>query len=256
MKKARTIALAILMAMVAAIGASAQDQETVRLYDGSRSDKFLELDLHAGVGLSTVIQNYSSEIPGLSDFLLSPGCLVRMGVDVRFVIRKSFGLGTGLEFGINNSHYAMSIVDNATESISSLYVGNHYYDLNVPVYLSWRLNLGRKMMWIIDGGVFFAQGFRGHTRVSGYASGQNTLGQPIISSASYETKYFKAATPLVNGVKHFDWGPRVATGFLYKDRYSLKAVFQLSASNLAINQGVLDIKYRHLSLCFLFGYTF
>ncbi|MCC8119565.1 MAG: PorT family protein [Bacteroidales bacterium] len=228
----------------------------VPLYDSTRPEKWIEFQPHVSVGLSTIVQDYGSKIPGLSDFMLSPGCRMNLGLDIRFCIRNSFALATGLEFNINNFRYSMSIVDTSSGSISSIYTRNHYYSLTVPVYLSWRLNIGRRMMWNVDAGLYFAQGTGGTMKASGYISGNNSLGQPIVEHANYQTDYYVSSQAMINGVKKFDFGPRIATGFVYRHRYTLNAVFQIGARNLAINQGVMDLNYRNLSLDFQIGYIF
>lgn len=225
-------------------------------YDSGRPAKLLDINPHIGVGMSSIIQNYGSAVPGLSDFLLSPGCLIGAGVDVRFAIRNSFGIGTGLEFGINNLRYSMSIIDGGTGSISSMYVRSHFYTASVPLYLTTRFNIGRTIKWNVDFGVYLAKGLGGKTKIIGYASGMNSLDQPIVTHASYTVDYFNADDTLINGVKDFDWGPRIATGLTYKHRYTLNAVLQVSAPNLASNKGVLDIKYRNINLEFQVGYIF
>lgn len=242
--------LLIIIAALALAPAYAND-----IFDSSVPDKVVEMNPHFGVGMSSIIQNYGSVVPGLSDFLLSPGCLINFGMDVRFVIRNSFGLGTGLNFNINNSRYAMNMLG-TNGSISSIYVRNHFYNFSVPVYLTCRLNIGRKMKWNIDGGVYLSHGTGGDVKVSGYTSGVNSLNQPVVTHASYKHPYFQCDQPLVNSVKRFDWGPRIATGLIYNRKYSLNAIFQVSSNNLAQNQGVLKVSYRNISLQFQVGYLF
>lgn len=241
------------------LGASAQakgDREDIPVYDSSHSQKFIEINVHAGMGLSSVVQNYGSVIDNLSDFFISPGVLMRAGIGVRFSLRNSFGIGTGLDLGINNSRYAMSIVTDGGTSINSLYVNNHYYDATVPVYVSFRFNAGRSMTWSIDPGWYLAQGLGGNSSLSGYTSGENALGQPIIMHTSYRHKYYDSAKPFVNSVKKFDHGPRLALGIMMKRRVTFDIVGQISAANLASRRATLPVKYRHATLCFQFGYTF
>lgn len=224
-------------------------------YDSKHSDDFIEINVHAGAGLSSVLQNYGSAISNISDFFFSPGVLMRGGLDVRFNIRNSFGIGTGLDFGINNSRYAMSIVSDAATSINSLYVSNHFYDLTVPVYVSFRFNMGRHTTWSVDPGWYFSKGIGGHSKLSGYTSGENSLGQPIVTPTSYEHKYFNSGKPFINSVKSFDNGPRLALSLMFRHRVTFSVVGQLSAFNLAYRNESLPVKYRHVSLCFLLGYT-
>ncbi len=258
MKGLGKLALAV-MAMAIGSGARAQEnggKDDAPFYDSSRAQNFIEINAHAGIGLSSVVQNYGSVIGNLSDFFISPGVLMRAGVDVRFGIRNSFGLGTGLDLGINNSRYAMSIVTDGGSSINSVYVNNHYYDATLPVYISFRFNAGHSMTWSVDPGWYFARGLGGHTRLSGYMSGENSLGQPMILHASYEHKYYDCEKPFVNSVRIFDHGPRLALSLMVKRHVTFAAVGQISASNLATNRTSLPVKYRHATLCFQFGYTF
>ncbi len=227
------------------------------MYDSSKPTKWLEIDVHAGIGLTGLIQNYGTEIPGITDLMLAPGCQLRGGLGVRFNFNNSFGLATGLDFGINNFRQSMSMVVNEpSESMSSLYITNHFCQFTVPVYLSTRFNIWRRMMWNVDFGCYLAEGVGGHLRASGYTTGENTLGQPVVLHAVYRTKYYEESEPLFNGVRNFDVGLHVATGLVYRHRYTLNAILEIGARNLAINKGVLDLKYHNLGLVFQFGYIF
>lgn len=254
----RLVALAALAlaAPMASLAADGQKTDELPFYDSAPARKFIEINAHAGMGLSSVVQNYGSVIDNLSDFFISPGVLMRAGIGVRFGIRNSFGIGTGLDLGINNSRYAMSIVTDGGTSINSLYVNNHYYDATVPVYISFRFNAGRSMTWSIDPGWYLAQGLGGRSSLSGYTSGENALGQPIIMHTSYKHKYYESSKPFVNSVKKFDHGPRLALGIMMKRKVTFDIVGQLSAGNLASRRATLPVKYRHATICFQFGYTF
>lgn len=250
------LAIAVTSMMPAMAEAPTKDKDEVPFYDSAHADKFLELNVHAGVGLSSVMQNYGSVVPNISDFFLSPGVLMRAGLDVRFNIRNSFGIGTGIDFGINNSRYAMSIVTDGGSSINSLYVGNHFYDATIPLYISFRFNAGHSMTWSLDPGWYFSQGLGGHSKLSGYTSGENSLGQPLVTHASYEHDYYDSAKPFINTVKKFDNGPRLALTLMFKRRVTFAAVGQMSAFNLATRREILPVKYRHVTVCFQFGYSF
>lgn len=261
MKHTLKIALLALAALVACGHAWSQevpdrDKDDVPVYDSTHAAKFLEINIHAGIGLSSALQNYGSVIDNISDFFFSPGVLMRAGIDVRFNIRNSFGLGTGLDFGINNSRYAMSIVTDGGTSINSLYTTNHYYDVTVPLYISFRFNAGRSMTWSVDPGWYFGQGVGGHSTLSGYTSGENSLGQPLVTHTSYKHKYYDSDKPFVNSVKAFDHGPRLALSLMFKRRVTFAVVSQISAANLAARRASIPVKYRHATICFQFGYTF
>lgn len=93
-------------------------------------------------------------------------------------------------------------------------------------------------------------------KANGYTSGENSLGQQIVTHAHHEIGYFDTDRPLFNGVERTDFGPRVGTGLVYKRQWTFHAILQISARNLAVNHGVLDLHYRNLTLAFQFGYIF
>lgn len=255
MMKHIKILASVLAVIIYSLPLSAKDNEE-RLYDLNAPTKLIEVNPFIGVGISSVLQNYSSVIPGLSDFLLSPGFALDGGVDVKININNAIGIGTGLNFGICNADFAMNLLENSTGSISSIFMRNHYYQLQVPVYVSVSLNLRRKLKWIIEGGGYYSHGLGGKMKASGYTSGMNSLGQPTVTHAYYEQDYFDNKSPIINGVKNTDFGIHIGTGFVYNVHYTLKAVLETGIPNLAINHGVLDVKYRNISLLWKFGYIF
>ena len=260
MKGIKILGKAMLVACVLLSALCAHGQTYVSneapFFDTRKSENFLEVGAHVTLGISSIIQNYSKAVTGISDFQISPGFMGTIGVDVRFNLRNSLGLCTGLDFGINNFRYAMSTVDMQANSFSSMYSRNHFYHFKVPVYVSFRFNVGRRLTWCAEVGAYFSKGFGGYTKVSGYTSGDNQLGQPTVAHGMFESKYFNADTPFINGVRSTDWGPRFSTGFMYKRKYSLKMVLDMSIPNLALNKGVMNVRYRNLTWGMQVGYVF
>ena len=137
MKGIKILGKAMLVACVLLCTLCAQGQTNGSneppFFDTRKSENFIEVGAHVTLGISSVIQNYSKAVPGISDFQISPGFMGTIGVDVRFNLRNSLGLCTGLDFGINNFRYAMSTVDMAANAFSSMYARNHFYHFKVPV---------------------------------------------------------------------------------------------------------------------------
>lgn len=263
--KTRAIVLLLLAALTAIMPAasaaarpdSTQLSRSDRLfYDPAPDSRLIEVNPNVAVGISSLMLNFQSAIPGVSNFMLAPGVLMRAGVDVRFNLNRSLGLGTGLEFGINNVDYSMGLIDNSSGSVTSIFMNKHFYDMQMPVFVSMRFSIDRRILWDVCAGAYISYGIGGKMKASGYTSGENAIGQPIVTHAEHEIDYFDADRPLFCGVKRTDWGPRVGTGLVYKRQWTFHAILQLSASNLAVNQGVLDLKYRNFSLAFQFGYIF
>lgn len=253
--KLSRILVTFLVAIVYSIPLSAKDREEC-LYETSLPTKLIEVNPFVGVGISSVLQNYSSVIPGISDFLLTPGFSLEGGLDVKMNINGAIGIGTGLNLGINNVDFAMNLLENSTGSISSIFLRNHFYQLRVPIYCSVSLNLRRKLKWVIEAGGYYSHGLGGKIKASGYTSGMNSLGQPTVTHAYYEQDYFDNKSPIINGVKKSDFGIHIGTGFVYNVHYTLKAVLETGIPNLAINHGVLDVRYRNISMIWKIGYIF
>lgn len=263
--KTRVLALMLIAAIAAFLpgvtaaagGDSAQRQRSDSFfYDPSPESRLVEVNPNMAVGISSLMLNFQSAVPGVSNFMLSPGVLMRAGIDVRFNLNRSLGLGTGLELGINNVDYSMGLIDNSTGSVTSIFMNKHFYDAQVPVFVSMRFSIDRRILWDISAGAYVSYGLGGKMKASGYTSGENAIGQPVVSHAVHEIDYFDSDRPLFCGVKRVDWGPRIGTGLVYKRQWTIHAILQLSASNLAVNHGVLDLKYRNFSLAFQLGYIF
>jgi hypothetical protein len=250
----KNISLATAFAAFAAVSASAQSVEFV---DRGKPDHLVEVGLHIGDGVSTILQNYAKQVPGLAEFNIAPCNMNTFGASVELPFRNYLSLGTGLDFTISNYHWSMTLLDASSNTLNSLYTNNHFYAVNVPVFISPRFNLGENVMWTseIGGYMSFAVG-NGTSKTHAYASSTNSLGQSQVTEMLYERKYFKDDEPIINGVTTTDYGLHLATGMRFYKHFSLKAVFQVGVRNLAINYGVLDITNRNISLAFKAGYIF
>ncbi|MDE7375915.1 MAG: hypothetical protein K2N16_03600, partial [Muribaculaceae bacterium] len=148
----------------------------------------------------------------------------------------------------------MGLIDNSSGSVTSIFMNKHFYDMQVPVFVSLRFSIDRRILWDISAGAYVSYGVGGTMKATGYTSGENSIGQPIVTYAEHEVDYFDSDRPLFCGVKRTDFGPRISTGLVYKRKWTFHAILQLSAANLAVNHGVLDLKYRNFSLAFQLGY--
>lgn len=249
--KLATAAVLALTAMTPSFGQSTD------FIDLNRPDKFIEVGLHVGEGVSTILQNYSKQVPGVAEFNLTPGNMNTFGTSVVIPLRNFFALGTGLDFAIYNHNWSMTLLDASSSTLNTLYTRNHYYALEVPVSLNTRFNLGANARWTNELGMYmsFAIG-HGSSKTNAYASSTNSLGQSQVTETRYERRYFKDDEPIINGVTTTDYGLHVATGLELYRHFSLKAVFHVGFRNLAVNYGVLDITNRNINLAFKAGYIF
>lgn len=256
----KTFVMAMAAALMTSLMAEGEPADSLEMampvIDKGPAQKIVEIRPYVGAGVTTLMLNYDKVVPGVTNVLTSPGPLWRMGVDVGFSLNNFLGLNTGLAFESARNEYAMSIVDNATGSINSIFVNNRFSQIYVPVYLTWKLKMSRRLSLDIDTGWYLAFATGGRMRINGYSTGQNSLGQPVITPLRFETDYFNAKRALVNGIKDRDSGVRVAVGFTLFRHFSIKSVLNFSVRNLAINHDVIDAHYRNLNFTGQFGYCF
>lgn len=248
--------LAITSALFIAAIAQSFAQSTP-FVDHSRPDKFIEIGLHVGEGVSSLIQNYGKEVPGLAEFNLTPGNMNTFGMSVVMPIRNYLGIGTGIDAAIYNNHWSMTVLNAEASTLNNLYTRNHYYALEFPVFMNLNFNLGEKVMWTNEIGAYLSLGLgNGSSKTKAFASSTNALGQSQVTEINYNRKYYKEDEPIINGVTTTDYGMHLATGLRFYKHFSLRAVFHVGARNLAINYGVLNIKNHNLNLAFKAGYIF
>ncbi len=250
----KTLFAAVFAAFAGTVSAHAEGPAFI---DRSRPDHVLEVGLHVGEGMSTILQNYSKQVPGLAEINFAPCNMNTFGASVNLPLRNYLAIGTGLDFTISNYHWSMTLLDASAGTLNSLYTNNHFYAVNVPFFVSPRFNLGENVLWTseIGGYMSFAVG-NGTSKTHAYASSTNSLGQSQVTEVIYERKYFKDSEPIINGVTTTDYGFHLATGMRFYKHFSLKAVFQVGVRNLAINYGVFDVANRNISLAFKAGYIF
>lgn len=248
--------LAITVVLAAAAIVPTLGQST-KFIDSSRPDHVIVAGVHVGEGVSTILQNYGSQVPGLAEINLTPGNMNTFGATVVMPIRNFIGIGTGLDFAINNYRWSMTLLDSSSSTLNTLYTRNHFYSLEVPVYLATRFNISENVSWTNELGFYLSYGIgHGTSKTNAYASSTNALGQSQVVENRYERRYFKDSDPIINGVTTSDYGLHLATGMLFNKHFSLRAVFHVGMRDLAINYGVLDISNRNINLVFKAGYIF
>ncbi|MGM9864917.1 MAG: outer membrane beta-barrel protein [Muribaculaceae bacterium] len=247
--------LAIAVAMMA-MTAAAQTPKDVPFFDSGRPDHFIEIDIHAGDGVSTVRQNYGSAIPSVSDFVLTPANRVVMGARAILPIRNYFAVGTAIDFTINNYYWSMTLLERSQGTLSTLYSRNHYNTIDVPLYLQWSFNLGDKVKWRTKTGMYISFGVGGHTKINETTSSTNSLGQSQVAENSYRDKYYDDEDPVVNTFAKTDMGVVIGTGILVNRHWAIDLDMHTGFTQLARNFGVLDISGRTLNVTFTVGYQF
>ncbi len=247
----RILAISIFLAVIATVARAGEKP----FFDTSRTDDFIEVELHALGGATSVGQNYADCIEGLNEMYVSPGVGLGAGASVRFVIRDFLALGTQFDFRINNNRYEMTLVT-PSERTSSLYLRNHFYDINIPLFMSFRFNIADNVKWYVDGGIFFSLGFGGYQKADIYNTYVNSLGQMITAHVSEEHEYFGDEFPIIHNVADFDVGLHLASGFVFSKHYTVGVSLQLGLRDLAKNTAVFTPAMRNRSCLFKLGYVF
>lgn len=231
-------------------------EEVYPFMDTSRPSKPLDVGVHVGLGVSTQIQNYASAIPGCADFHLSSGLQSAFGATVEIPLRRYIAIGTGADFVINNNSWAMTVINSEPNTVSTLYCRNTYRSFEIPIFLSLRFNLGSRITWTNEGGMYLSFGTGGRTRITSYTAAVNQLGQQQVTRTQYDNPYYNADTPILNGFERNDIGIHLSTGLQYRRHWTLKAVLRYGFKDMARNYGVLDVKVHNLAFSFRLGYTF
>ena len=116
--------------------------------DFGPAEKFIEPEIHLLAGSSSVTQNYRSCFPEIKDLNINMGFSGGIGGSAVFGLSNFLGLGTSLDVMVNNYNIDMAVVGPNNLSVSSLFINNRAYYLNVPVFVSFRFNPMRSMRWI------------------------------------------------------------------------------------------------------------
>lgn len=247
--------LQIIIAAAAVFGGTLS-AHAVDMLDASMPKQLIEVNVHAGIGTSTIINNYSSVAESITGMKLSPGTRLMAGFGAEIPLRDYIAIGTGLDFAINNYSVSMTMLDGSAGTLGTLLTSNHYYTLEVPVYVALRLNLGSRVRWCNELGAYFASGMGGSSNTTAFVSSTNSLGQLQVSEAQYDRKYYESDDPVFCTMQRSDIGLHLATGILINHHFSVKASLHVGIRDLAKNFGVYNAHARTLSPTFILGYNF
>lgn len=245
-------ALCVITVLTAVVPVRAE----VPFVDTAQPEKVVELGFHVGDGVATIRQNYSSQVPSVSDFVLTPGNRFEMGVDAVMPIRNFFAIGTAVNLGFNNYYWTMTMLDRSAGTLTTLYSRNNFTNLTIPAFLRFRFNLGTRVTWESDLGAYISFGMGGTSKFKETASSTNSLGQSQVTETQFRNKYFNEKTPVVNTVTGTDWGLMLGTGFMYNRHWALRCALLVGARDIAKNMGVFNIEIHNLSATVSLGYNF
>lgn len=245
-----------ILQIATALVCSATPAFAVDMLDTSAPKQLVEVNVHAGIGTSTIINNYGSVAESITAMRLSPGTRLMAGFGAEMPLRDYISVGTGLDFAINNYSLTMTMLDGYDGTLGTLLTANHYYTLEVPVYVAMRLNLGSRVRWCNELGAYFAYGMGGSSKTTAFVSSTNSLGQSQVSEAQYNRKYYESDDPVFCTMRCGDLGLHIATGILINHHFTVKASLHVGIRDIAKNFGVFNAHAHTLAPTFLLGYNF
>lgn len=221
-------------------------------------DKLVTVAAFAGDGVSTIRQNYPSQISSVGSFTLTPGNSFIFGATCVINLSNFVGVGTSVGLSVNNYYYNLTALNQNGQSgtLTSLYSANRFTSLDIPVFLQMNFNISTQVCWRNRFGFYLSRGLGGYTHNTTYRSSTNDLGQSMVTHTIYESDYYNDGDGLLNRLSAFDYGLHLATGLTIFRHYNIGVGLNVGFKNIASNFGVYDTKVRTLSFHAKLGYTF
>ncbi len=224
--------------------------------DFSRADNFLELRAYALGGGSTVTQNYISCFPQITELNVSMGTAAGLGAGAQFVFTDFLSLGTELNFLVNDYSVDLAIMGANMSSVSSVFLKNRFYALDIPVFMSARFNVSNGVRWNVDGGMFYSYGLGGHQKQHIYDSRINDLGQLVMQVDRTETDFYNDAAAFIHSSKRGDIGLHLATGLTFGRHLFIGLRTQIGFKNVAKTDGITVPSVHNFNVLVQAGYKF
>lgn len=225
--------------------------------DHSRPAQFLELQLHGLVGGSYLTNNYRSIFPVIRELDTTMGVSYGLGAGAVIPFRDFFGVGTELNLVVNHNRADIFTSNFTVQSASNLYLRNCYYGLNVPLYLTWRFNIGEGVRWNVDFGAYYSYGLGGSQEQALYRSLVNDLGQLVYQEEHYKPDFYNSDATFQNSYHRADLGLHFATGLTFHRHFFLAARAQIGVKNIAfVDNAITTPRVHTVSFLIQTGWKF
>lgn len=234
----------------------APDGSIIPFLNSARASRIINIDVHAGAGNSFVTQNYESTIENISDMNLGSGWSFMGGLKCELAVRDYLWIGTECNLLINNYTADFIVHPENSAGVSNIFVKNHYYYLNFPVFASFKLNIASTVRWNVDAGVYYSYGLAGDQRQTIYNAVVNDIGQLISSSYTLKTDYFNDDRSFINSAHRSDIGLHLATGLTFSRHISVGMRAQIGFKNIANTVGIHRPNLHNISFMGTLGYNF
>lgn len=222
-----------IIALTAALLCMLSSMASTPFINYGKPARFIDLNGHLSVGGSGITQNYASAFPQISELAVNMGTAVGFGAGARLNFTDFLGLGCQVNFLINNYKTNTAVTDEAVTSLTNVFVKNHYYTLNFPVYVTFGFNLGSSVKWNVDAGAYYSRGLTGTSDATYYSAQVNPMGQLISTRVRQESKYYNSSASFIASSHRNDIGLHVGTGLTFMRTLMLGVSVQIGFKNVA-----------------------
>ncbi len=254
MKKFLTTSLALTASVLAMVA----DEQTsvIPFLNNTPASRVINIGVHAGIGNSFVTQNYESAIENITEMNLGSGWAFMGGFDCELAVIDYLWIGTECNLLINNYAADFIVHPEASAGVANIFIKNHYYYVNIPVYASFKLNIANTVRWNVDAGIYYNYGIAGKQHQTIYNAVVNDLGQLISSSYTLKTDYFNDDRSFINSAHRGDIGLHLATGLTFSRHISVGARVRVGFKNIANTVGINHPNLHTVSFLGTIGYNF
>lgn len=238
------------------LGITTSSAADVAFVDTGKSDRFIEIDVHALVGGSYVTNNYTDIFPEISDINSSMRAAGGLGAGAKFNFNRFFAIGTELNLTFNSTRITFNVTAKDDRHLSDVYLRNSFRYFNVPIYASFNFNLADCVRWNVDCGLYYSYGSGGKQNATIYTASINDLGQLILDGSTAKTGYFNDSGSFINSYHRSDIGLHIATGLTFYNRVSVGVRTQTGFKNIAKTYGISKPTCHNFNFFATIGYIF
>lgn len=246
--------LSIILSVICFLSLAARSAKP--MVDFGKPDDFIDVYGQMMLGGSYFTENYRSCYSEISDINSSMRPAYGLGVGARFNIRGFLGLGTELNFSRNGYNLDMAVIGDGGRSVSNVFQRNHFYKLDIPVYMTVIFNLSRSVRWNVDGGMYYAYGISGKQDNTIYNTRINELEQLMMSVTPYKTGFYNDKNAFINSYRRGDIGLHLATGLTFSHHLRVGVRTQIGFSNLSNSIGIVKPSAHNLNFMAIVGWQF
>lgn len=251
----KRILCVLVVAAMAVCGVRAE-RLSAPFVDYSAPKDFIEVEVHALGGGSSITQNYRGCFPQIQNLNVNMGYSLGLGARAVFGLRNYLGLGTELNLLLNNYNMDMAVLGSDHMSMSAVFVDNRFYYLNIPIFMSFRFNVAKSVRWNVDAGMYYAYGIGGTQKQRIYRAGINEMEELVPQVVNVKTGYFHSAETFINSFNRGDIGVHLGTSLNFGPHLSVGCKFQIGLKNSARKNGIVNPNIHNYNLHGVIGYRF